>query len=281
MKRAILVFIFILSFTTLAVAASKESHVKKGNALYEKGQYDKSLPSYEKALAKDPESPIINFDLGTALYKNQKYDDAIPYLQKGLLSDDPVVKSKAQFNLGNALYQRGKELGEKNVDQAISSLEESLRQFASIMNVDDKDKDAQYNHAIVEKELDRLRKLKEEKKNNPSNKNQENQEKQDKQDQQKNKEQNNESSNASDKDSGQQKDDQSKQARIPKDQGSMDNSNDENYKNDENEPDPAAGEMTKDEAKQLLKHFEQSEGPTRLLNFGNQKSQDRPTLKDW
>ncbi len=287
-------FLFLILFLSLASttwAASKEGAVKQGNALYTRGKFESALESYQNALKADPESPAINFNLGTALYKNKRYDQAIPYLQKGLLSDDVLLKKNAHFNLGDALYARGVNLGEKQVDQAIAALEESLRQFTTVVNVDDKDKDAQYNRDIVQKELERLKKKKQQQEKQQNENKDQKQEKQDSQhdqnqsqDKKPSETQSQKEQSANNSSQPENKDGQEKKEEQKPQQGFSQNTDQKDKPQQQNEQSqvPAKpGEMTQEEAKALLKQFEQSPEATGVLNFDKHKTDEPSVLKDW
>lgn len=291
-------FILLLFWASAACAASKEGEVKRGNALYQKGEFDSSLKNYENALKADPQSPAINFNLGTALYKNKKYDEAVLHLQKGLLSDDVLVKKNAHFNLGDTLYAQGVNFGEKHVDQAISALEESLRQFNAVLNIDDKDSDAQYNRDIVQKELELLKKKKQQQdqqNQQNQNKDQESNKADKKQDQKQSQEQEKKSAGSlSDKDKpsespsqSENKDAEDKKEEQKPEQG-FSQGGDQKQKEDKSSDEksqasvaPKRGEMTKEEANALLKQFEQSPESGGLLNFDKHTADEPAVLKDW
>ncbi len=306
-KKAIVLILF-LCVTSAAFAASKERSVKRGNAFYKKGDYAASLKSYQNALKAQPDSPVINFNLGTALYKDKKYDEAVDHLQKSLLGEDSVLQKKAHFNLGNALYQQGMTFGDGHIDQAIAALTESLRHFETVMNVDDKDPDAGYNHTIVQKELERLKKEKQQQNQQNKDQKQQNQKK-DQQQQgsdkdQKQHDQNKEEQqkpgqsqeeNSSSSKSGQQKQssessqknnqDESKNQDQQKPQQGFSQNQEAADKSQQDDKESAAqampGQMTQEEAKSLLKQFEQGQESVGLLNFGQRQSVERPVLKDW
>ena len=65
-----------------AEAASPRKSVKEGNLYYQQEDYAASRDKYEEALEKDPESDIVNFNLGTALYKEKDYHIQIQVNQR-------------------------------------------------------------------------------------------------------------------------------------------------------------------------------------------------------
>ena len=125
-----------------AFAASVAGQVKQGNEFYQSGNYDQSAQKYSEALAKEPESDVVNFNLGTALYKKGEYEKAITHLQQSLLSEDKSLQQKAHYNLGNGLYKNGIARENEDINFAIGSLEQSLKQYEQSMSLDAKDEDA-------------------------------------------------------------------------------------------------------------------------------------------
>jgi Ca-activated chloride channel family protein len=274
------------------VYASKEGDVRKGNSSYKKNQFDKALKYYESALTKDPESPQINFNAGVASYKNGDYDQAVEHLQKGLLTDDLKLKENVHYNLGNALYAKARELEDKNPQLALQVIQKSKEQFESVLKMDDKDKDALYNYEAAKKKEEEIAK-KVPKKKSPFGKQgqdgQDSQSNKDKQDDNSNnlKEQDNAKNTVEDENSKNEsqsaKSDANKENDSDKEKFSGQSSTDakDGDKSDAKNFQLKPGEMSQEEAKDLLKQFEQNEQPAGLLNFGKKKMNDRPVSKDW
>ena len=51
--------------------------VRKGNRQYERGEIEKSIENYNRALAIDPTSFEAAYDLGSALFRAERYDKAV------------------------------------------------------------------------------------------------------------------------------------------------------------------------------------------------------------
>src|SRR6185503_2099568 len=100
MKILSISFIIFLLLVASNAWALNAGHVNAGNRLYERGKYESAIGLYEQDLKKDPESDVVNFNLGTARYKKGDYPQAIAHLQKSLLTDDEKLKEKAHYNLG-------------------------------------------------------------------------------------------------------------------------------------------------------------------------------------
>ena len=178
-------FIFILICPSIVNAASTRQAVHKGNQYFRNGDFASSLEKYQEALEKDAESDIINFNIGTAYYKNGNFAKAVSHLQKSLLAEDESLQQKTHYNLGNALYKLGVAQENKEAAFAVSSLQQSLKQYENALKLDPEDQDAQFNYEFVKKELEHL-KQKPQQQNQQQQQQQEskNQENKDQQDQQ-------------------------------------------------------------------------------------------------
>ena len=119
---------------------------KKGNDLYTQKKYQSALEAYRKAQVKEPEDPVIRYNLATTLYQVDEYNQAAKDLETAIQqSKDPEVKSKAYYNYGNAQYRLG------NFEKAIEAYKKSLE-------VNPKDVDSKYNLEFLQKEKNRFEK---------------------------------------------------------------------------------------------------------------------------
>lgn len=288
MKRIFFICVLTLLILGRAEAASKATDVKAGNALYKEGDYASSLKKYEEALKKDPESDIINFNLGTAYYQQQEYDKAIFSLQKSLLTEDAALQQKAQYNIGNTLYKSGISKEDEDIDTAVSSLGKALTHYEQALKVEQKDEDSVYNYDFVKKELERLKKKQQE---------QEQKKQQQKQQKQKDKQQCSEDQNKQQESQGQQKQDEEEkqdQKKEKESQAQRQQQKEQEQKGAESREQSRAAqqkqqqgntqglqEMSKEEAEKLLREYQYSEEPQGLLNFMKRKGTESSVLKDW
>lgn len=114
--------------------------VLEGNRNYSEGAYDKALELYREALEENPDSPAIRFNLGDAQFKKEEMEDAADSFSRALQTEDPGIKSRAQYNLGNSLYRQGK-------------LQESLNAYREALKAAPGDRDAKHNLEFVLKQL--------------------------------------------------------------------------------------------------------------------------------
>ncbi|MBI5416076.1 MAG: tetratricopeptide repeat protein [Candidatus Omnitrophica bacterium] len=259
----------------LAWAASPATSVRDGNRLYSQGNFEDAGRRYEEALKNNPESAIVNFNAGTAFYKQKHYPEAIQHLQKALLGDDPRLKEKAYYNLGNTLYQSGIGHETKDTGAAVQALQESLGHFESALRLDKTDKDAQYNYEFVKKELERL-KQEQKQQSSKGQKEKQNQDSGSKEDQK---------NQASEQGQEQQK--KTSEDKEPAAPETSEEKKESGQPAEEHEGQAASAtvgnsrDLTKEEAERILQSYQQAEEPRGLLKVFQNKGESRPVLKDW
>jgi tetratricopeptide (TPR) repeat protein len=75
---------------------------------------------------------VVHFDLGNALHKTDSFDDAAKEYQRALGSKNPLVRSKAFYNLGNNAFRQEK-------------TDEALEYYKKALDLNPSDADAKYN----------------------------------------------------------------------------------------------------------------------------------------
>lgn len=195
-RYVILLAALLAAVSSLGQQMPERREVRKGNRLYNKGEYQQSIERYGRALMLDPASFEATYNLGNALSKAEMYDKA-EQMQNRAAADtlrSDTERAEAYYNLGNTQFRQ------KKYREALESYKRSL-----LLNPDDRE--AKYNYAYTKHLLD------DEQKNggggggdqNQQNKDQQNQQGQNNQNQQgqdQNKDQN--------KDQGQDNQDQNK-----------------------------------------------------------------------
>ena len=126
-------------FHPLRGQAGREK-VLEGNRNFSEGDYDRALELYREALEENPDSPAIRFNLGDAHFKKEEMEDATDSFSQALQSEDPEIKSRAQYNLGNSLFRQGK-------------FQESLGAYREALKLAPGDRDAKHNLEFVLKQL--------------------------------------------------------------------------------------------------------------------------------
>ncbi|MEW5895002.1 MAG: tetratricopeptide repeat protein, partial [Candidatus Omnitrophota bacterium] len=147
----------LLVFSGASDAASISGDIRRGNEFYKEGKYQNAAEKFNEALQKNPESDIINFNSGTASYKIGDFEKASEYFQKALLSEEPVLKQQAHYNLGNSFYRQAEGAGSANPQAALPFLEKSLSQYEEALKIDADEEDVKYNYEFVKKVLEKVK----------------------------------------------------------------------------------------------------------------------------
>ncbi|MEM0517884.1 tetratricopeptide repeat protein [Aequorivita flava] len=111
-----------LSFTTCFAQNNINTYIEEGIAYHDKGEYDKALATYEKALILDPQSTVVNYEMALSYFKKNDYKNTIARAE--------MVLKKNEDNLVNAYLIKGSALdmmGE--VKQSIKLFEKAMRKF--------------------------------------------------------------------------------------------------------------------------------------------------------
>lgn len=114
--------------------------VQEGNELYSQEKYDEANNKYRDALIENPESPIINFNIGDVQFKKRNFEEALKSYETGTSSDEILIQSQGYYNIGNTLYRLGK-------------LPESILAYKKALELNPNDEDAKYNLEYVRAKL--------------------------------------------------------------------------------------------------------------------------------
>lgn len=241
----ILFLILNVFFVISAFAQGGHKQVTAGNKLYAEEKYDEANNKYRDALVENPESSIINFNIGDVQYKKRHFEEAIKSYEKSTSSDEIKVQSGSYYNIGNTLYKMGK-------------LPESISAYKKALELNPEDEDAKYNLEYVRA------KLKDKSEKQPQENQQQEQQQQEEQNQ--DKEQNSE----------EQKEEQQEQQQN--NQENQENPEEQQEQQQEQATEPK--EISKEDAERLLNALQNEEKD--LLKEQKPKRRGRPFRgKDW
>ena len=101
---------------------TSQDTVKKGNTHFTNKRYQSAIEAYRKVQVKKPDAPEVLYDLGTALYKVDSFQESAENLNTVTAEKtlDPKLKAQALYNYGNAQYRLG------NFEKAIDAYKKSL-----------------------------------------------------------------------------------------------------------------------------------------------------------
>ena len=158
-----IVCLLMISFVTLNAQTSNQL-IRKGNKNFSSKNYAQAEVFYRKAIDKEPNNAIGNYNLARCLQAQHKNAEAKKIYEKAAkLETDPIRQASSYNNLGT-IYQ-----GEKNYNKAIDYYKKAMRDNPSHNN-------ARYNFELCQ----RQQKKQNNKKNSGGSKNNQNKNKQNK-----------------------------------------------------------------------------------------------------
>ncbi len=273
MRKSTVIKLMLLSLLALAGVSSASSpagDVKEGKDLYEQEKYDEAAEKFGQAQEESPESDIVNYNLGAALYKKGQYKEAAEAFTRALVTEDRALEAKAIYNLANSTFQLGSQTAGADPNSAISMYRESLDYYKRALELDETDRDAKFNHELVEK---KLKILLDQMKNQKKNEQEEN-------DQEDGHEQSQDSKQAQEE-KGEQKEAQQEQGQQQNDesQEGMDKGEDQKEAAPSVDGKDDTAKMSPGEARMILDAYGQEEAREDVKNKG--RARIRGVYKDW
>jgi Ca-activated chloride channel family protein len=285
------------------------SYGSPANALrdYQGGRYDQALKEYEQLLERKADDPRLHYNAGASAYRGKRFDEAMKQFDEALNSPDLKLQSSAYYNRGNTLYYLGEQVPDPS--KRTETWNKSLQDFQSSMKLNPQDADAKHNYEFVKRRLEELKQQQQQQKQSKQDKSDQQQDKDQQQQQQQQQQQDQQDKDQQKQDSSQQqqqqKDQQQKQdqqqqqaqqqkqdgqkqqqAAQPQDQKQQpdqqpaDQADAEQKEADEKDQQAAAGEMTPQQARQLL---DAQKGDEMMLPPQSKRKPTEPNrpFRDW
>jgi Ca-activated chloride channel family protein len=137
----------------LVGAASAESlhdRIQHANGLLRSGETDKALDAYRNIQVDNPDSPVLDYNIGCAEYekamkalqsKEGKADtgalsEAIESFDRAVHSADPAVSESAAFNRANCFAQTAKNAEGAAQADRVKSFQEAIRAYEDVLKKD-------------------------------------------------------------------------------------------------------------------------------------------------
>ena len=123
-----------------------------GIKAFNQGDYNTAIKEFERALSRQPNNKELQYNLGAAYYKSKNYEKAAEHFSQSTLSNNPSLKSKAEFALANTFAVRAD--GLKDPVAKIGELKRASDLYdASIKTGGQFSKAAQDNKRVINKQL--------------------------------------------------------------------------------------------------------------------------------
>jgi len=106
--RQIGIALLLVFLSTQSIAQSNiEDFVKEGIQYHDKGDYDKAIETYKKALKINPQSTLVNYEISLSYFSKGDYKKAIKY-SDAVLNQKKEYLLQAYMTKGSALDMLGK-----------------------------------------------------------------------------------------------------------------------------------------------------------------------------
>jgi len=272
-----LISLFLLFLPSAVPAASVSKGISEGNSFYNEGKYDEAIEKYNEAMEESPDSDIANYNSGAAFYKKGQFNEAFNAFTRALNTEDLEIEEKAIYNMANSKYQLGIQQTETDVNSAVALYRESLDYYKRAIELNENDKDAKYNHELVERQLKiLLDKIKNQPPQEQDDQEQDGEENKDSQEPQSSDETQDGSQAEQDQQSGQEAEDEETDStegreEITGEEGTAEEGEPENGEGE-------AQEMSPEEARMLLEAYGQEEAREEMKKG---RSQYKGVLKNW
>ena len=301
----------------LGAASAEAASVHEAQRLYAEGKYEQALAEYRAAVGEQP-APQLEFNLGAAAYKAGQFGDAAAAFARALGSEDPKLQEQSFYNLGNAQFRLGEASRESKPQQTMQAWQQAIDAYEAALEVDPQDEDARYNRDYVKRALEELQQQQQQDRKNEQNEKQQKDDQQQDQEQQEQQQQQQGDDQQQEQQSGeQQKEDEAKQdesqgsgeprptpsAAPQQPDGDQGNEQDEQQKPDQqpgdqggpsdreqpsdapeaDEPQQQPGQMSPDEARDLLDSLKDGEANLQELdqNAPQRRGRARDQERDW
>jgi Ca-activated chloride channel homolog len=297
----------VAAMLLLMFVASTQGSPARAYRDYKNGNFKDARNEYQRLLEKKPDDPKLNYNAGAAAYRAGEYDAAAKAFSNATKAPELDLQERAYYNLGNANYRLG--AGQPTPDKKMALWNQAVQNFESAMKLNPQDADAKFNHELVKKQLEELKKQQQQQQqekndNKDQNKDDKNQQQQ-KQDNKDQKEQNQEQKeNKDSKSEEQKKEDQQQQqqnqqdqqqsdkekkeqqdkpeAKNPNGQEQADKQNAEQQREAEQEARAAQlAQMTPKQAEQMLDAQKTEEKALIYRQYDERKKKRNGTIKDW
>ncbi len=121
-RLALLALIAVLIVLIVSgCAASKTTHNKKGNELFNNSSFDDALAEYRLAQVDKPDAPEPYYNAANACNRMNQTEDVQTQTEQALRTAEPDLASNAWYNLGNAFFDT------EQWPQSIEAYQKALR----------------------------------------------------------------------------------------------------------------------------------------------------------
>ena len=148
-RRAVVAVLLLLSLPLVGFG-SPSSALRD----YQAEKYDQALKEYEQLLKRKGDDPRLHFNAGASAYREHKFEEADKQFDAALTSPDLKLQSRAYYNRGNTRFYLGANASDPK--QRTETWKKALQDYQSSMKLNAQDTDAKHNYDFVKKVLEEL-----------------------------------------------------------------------------------------------------------------------------
>ena len=148
----------LLLLSLLPAGAARASTTSAADA-YKKGDFVTAEHDYAAAAQRDPKKPVLQFNAGTAAYRAGQYPQAAQAFQESI-SRAPSGDAKrladqedAYYNLGNTLYRTGQITEQSSPQQTLQTWTQAVKAYETALQLRPDDADSKFNRDFVKRKI--------------------------------------------------------------------------------------------------------------------------------
>ncbi len=136
---------------TVLLGAGLAVQQEKGNRAHRRGEYADAIERYRQARPKEGGTPRLHYNLGTSLLQLGESEQARGELSEALQAQDPELRLRAFYNLGNAYAA-----AVTGDARAMEQLRATVDAYRRALLLDPRSQDAKWNLEIALRRLEEL-----------------------------------------------------------------------------------------------------------------------------
>ena len=140
----------ILVISQAAIADSARVSTSQGNKLYNQGNFNEAINSYDQALLDAPGALEPKFNQANSYYRLDDLDKAMDlYRQVAAETKDMKLVARAKYNLGNSYFQQGSKQKDSNLQKAIDDMKTAIGSWRGTLDIEPENKKAAKNIEVA------------------------------------------------------------------------------------------------------------------------------------
>ena len=153
-----IIFLVVSQALSGAEAFGEDALLRQAAALSKEGKHDDAVKIYEQLLQADPDSDIVNYNMGIEHYVKEEYDKAVEYFRKALNTENDKIEQNSFLSMGNAFYRQSEaKEKEKKIGEAIELCQKAFQYYKNAVESDRGVRQVKYNCEMAGKRLAALK----------------------------------------------------------------------------------------------------------------------------